>query len=184
LLSVHKYSLVPAAGGKLIASVNHAQWNCTNGEQLNMNDAPMKQHTATIETPPAELSEPHFDEIAVLIAQPVEPIAQRERDWFAWLEKPRMMIAILVVAGLLGTTALALTLQLQHEPHVDSAATATKADESPVEPGSPLGAISEQLESTAPRTKNRKARPRDTSGNTKPVARRVGVIYGGGADRP
>ena len=148
-----------------------------------MNDAPMKQQDATIEAPPAELSEPHFDEIAVLIAQPVEPIAQRERDWrdwLVWLEKPRMMITILVVAGLLGTTTLALTLQLQRQPHVDSAATGIKADESPAEPGSPLGAITEQLESSAPRTKNRKAR----SGNTKPVARRVGVIYGSGADRP
>ena len=149
-----------------------------------MNDAPMKQQAARNETPPTELSEPHFDELAVLTAQPVEPIAQRERDWrdwFAWLEKPRMMIAILVVAGLLGTTALALTLQLQRQPHVDSAATGIKADESPVEPGSPLGAITEQLESTAPRTKKRKAR----SGNTKPVARRVGVIvYGSGSEQP
>jgi len=92
-----------------------------------------------------------------------------------------MMIAILVVAGLLGTTALALTFQLQRQPHVDSAATGIKADESPAEPGSPLGAITEQLESRTPRTKNRKAR----SGNAKPVARRVGVIvYGSSSDRP
>ena len=149
-----------------------------------MNDALMKQQEATNEMPPTELSEPHFDEIAVLIAQPVEPIAQRKRDWFAWLEKPRMMIALLVVAGLLGTTALALTLQLQPQPHVDSAATEIKVDESPAEPGSPLGAITEQLESTAPRTKKRKARPADTVGNTKPVARRVGVIYGSGSGQP
>ena len=155
-----------------------------------MNDTPMKQQDATNETLSADLSEPHFDEIAVLIAQPVEPIAERERDWFAWLEKPRMMIAILVVAGLLGTTALALTLQSQRQPHVDSAATGIKADESPAEPGTQLGANTEQFESTAPpeqskatttRTKNRKAR----SGHTKPVARRVGVIYyGRSADRP
>jgi hypothetical protein len=158
-----------------------------------MNDAPMKQQDAkqqdatqqdaTTETPPAELPEPHFDDLAILIAQPVEPIA-RGKDWFAWLEKPRTMIATLVVAGLLGTTALALTLQLQPQPHVDSAATGIKADESPAEPESPLGAITEQLESTAPRTKNRKAHPGDTSGNTKPVARRVGVIYGRGSDHP
>lgn len=146
-----------------------------------MNNTPMKQQDATNETPSAELSEPHFDEIAVLIAQPVEPIAQRDRDWFAWLEKPRMMIAVLVVAGLLGTTALALTLQLRRQPRVDSAATGIKADESPVEPGSPLGALAEQLKSTTPRTKNRRAR----SADTKPVARRVGVIvYGSGVDRP
>ena len=146
-----------------------------------MNDAPMKPHDATTETQPAELSEPHFDEIAVLIAQPVKPIARRERDWFAWLEKPRMMIAILVVAGLVGTTALALTLQLPRQHHVDSAATQIRVAESPAEPESPLGAVTEQLKSRAPRAKNRKAR----SGETKPVARRVGVIvYGSGSERP
>ena len=158
-----------------------------------MHDAPMKQQDgklqhaiqqdAATETPPAELPEPHFDDLAILIAQPVEPIA-RGKDWFAWLEKPRTMIATLVVAGLLGTTALALTLQLQRQPHVDSAATGIKPDASLAEPGSPLGAISEQLEATEPRRKNRKASPRDTSGNTKPVARRVGVIYGSSSDRP
>jgi len=154
-----------------------------------MNDAPMKQQDATTETAPAELSEPHFDEIAVLIAQPVEPIARRERDWFAWLEKPRMMIAILVVAGLLGTTALALTLQLSRQRSLGSAAVETKAseseikaDESRAQPESPLGAIAEQLKSSVPRTKNRKARSADTK---PPVARRVGVIvYGSDADRP
>jgi hypothetical protein len=151
-----------------------------------MNDAPIKQPDATAtETQPAELSEPHFDEIAVLTAQPVEPLARRERDWFAWLEKPQMMVAIFVVAGLLGTTALTLTLQLRRQPHVDSAATKVQADESSAQPESPLGAITEQLKSTAPRTKNRKARTGDTSGETKPVARRVGVIvYDSSSDRP
>ena len=151
-----------------------------------MNDAPIKQPDATTTaTHTAELSEPHFDEIAVLIAQPVEPIARRERDWFAWLGKPRMMAAILVVAGLLGTTALALTLQLPRQPHVDSAATQIQADESPAQPESPLGGITEHLKSTPPRTKNRKARTVDTSGDTKPVARRFGVIvYGSSSDRP
>src|SRR5687767_13888649 len=144
-----------------------------------MNDAPIKQPDASTTDTSAELQEPHFDEIAVLIAQPVEPIARREHDWFAWLEKPRIMVAILVVAALLGTTALALTLQLPRQPHVDSAATGIQADESPAEPESPLGALTEQLKSTAPpeqskatapRTRNRKAR----AGETKPVARRVG----------
>ncbi len=144
-----------------------------------MNKTPMKQQDAATETAPAELSEPHFDDMAVLIAQPVEPIAQGERDWFAWLAKPRMIIVILVVAGLLGTTAL--TLRLQRQPHVDSAATVIKTDESTAEPASPLGAIAEQLEATTPRVKSRKARPADA----KPVARRVGVIvYGRSSARP
>lgn len=153
-----------------------------------MNEAPMKQQDATTETRPADLSEPHFDQLAVLIAQPVEPIARRQRDWFAWLEKPRMMIAILVVAGLLGTTALALTLQLPRQRNLDSAAAETKAneseikaDESKAQPESPLGAIAEQLKSSAPRRRTRTV----ASGETKPVARRVGVIvYGSSSDRP
>ena len=153
-----------------------------------MNEAPMKQQDAWIDTPQAELSEPHFDEIAVLIAQPVEPIAHRERDWFAWLEKPRMMIAILVVAGLLGTTALALTLRLPRQRTLDSAATEIKTNEPPIKAAEsradadpPLGAIAEQLKGSVPRRRNRKA----DSSETKPVARRVGVIvYGSSSDRP
>ena len=145
----------------------------------------MKSHDGATERRPAELSEPHFDEIAVLIAQPVEPIAKHDRDWFAWVEKPRMMIAILVVAGLLGTTALALTLQLPRQRHVDSGATQTRVEETPAQPETPLGALTEQLKPTAPRKRSRRARSGDTSGGTKPVARRVGVIvYGSSSDRP
>lgn len=151
-----------------------------------MNSAPIKQPDATTETRPAELSEPHFDDIAVLIAKPVEPITRRERNWFAWLEGPRMMIGILVVAGLLGTTALALTYQVARQPRADSTATEIKPDHSPSEPETPLGSLAEQLKSTAPRPrmKNRKARAVETSSDSKPVARRVGVIYGSGTERP
>ena len=153
-----------------------------------MNEAPMKQQNTTSETAAADLSEPHFDDLAVLIAQPVKPIARRERDWFAWLEKPRMMIAILVVAGLLGTTALALTLQFPRQRNLNSVAAETKANESEIkaneskaQPESPLGALAGQLKSSAPRRRNRAG----DSGDTKPVARRVGVIvYGSSSDRP
>ena len=149
-----------------------------------MKEAPIKQPDSTNETRPAELSEPHFDDIAVLIAKPVEPITRHERNWLGWLETPRMMIGILVVAGLLGTTALALTLQVARQPRADSAATEIQAEQSPAKPETPLGSIAEQLKSTAPRMKNRKARTVETSGDSKPVARRVGVIYGSGTDRP
>lgn len=151
-----------------------------------MNEAPIKPHDATVEYEAPELSEPHFDDLAVLIAQPVEPIARPGRDWFGWLEKPRMMIAIMVVAGLLGTTALALTLQLPRNRQVDSAPTQVQAQEPSAEPESPLGALADQLESTTPRTRSRKARSGEArSGDTKPVARRVGVIvYGTSSGRP
>lgn len=149
-----------------------------------MNDAPMKPHDGAPETRPEELSEPHFDELAVLIAQPVEPIA-RGRDWLAWLEKPRTMIAILVVAGLVGTTAMALTLYLPRQRNVDSAATTqNRVEETQAQPEAPLGALAEELKPTPPR-KRSKARAGATSGDTKPVARRVGVIvYGRGSGQP
>lgn len=150
-----------------------------------MNDAPIKQPRPNNETSPRELSEPHFDDIAVLIAKPVEPITRH--DWFAWLEGPRMMIGILIVAGLLGTTALALTLQMARQPQVDSAATEIQPEQSPAKPETPLGSIAEQLKSTPPRMKNRRARINragETASDAKPVARRVGVIYGSSSERP
>jgi hypothetical protein len=155
-----------------------------------MNEAPIKPQHGPAEFEPSKLSEPHFDDLAVLIAQPVEPIAKHGGDWFGWLEKPRMMIAILVVAGLVGTTALALTLKLPRQRQVDSGATQIQVQESPGETESPLGALDEQLKPTPPRTSDRKAgsgaRSRHArSADTRPVARRVGVIvYGSSSDHP
>ena len=80
-----------------------------------MSNAPMKQADAPATEPQqSRLPAPHFDEIAVLIAQPVEPIPSK-RDWFAVLEKPRMILGMIIVAALLGSTALALTFL---NPHV------------------------------------------------------------------
>jgi hypothetical protein len=149
-----------------------------------MNDAPMKQQDARTETPSAELSEPHFDEIAVLIAQPVEPIAQRERDCFAWLEKPRMMRAILVVAGLLGTAALALTLQLHTPTHVDTAVTEIPTEQTTPETESQGAADTEEQNVHLRRARTSKPVPRVDDDDARPKARRVGVIYYGSARRP
>jgi hypothetical protein len=160
-----------------------------------MNDAPMKQQDAASETPEGELSEPHFDEIAVLIAQPVEPIAQRERDWFAWLEKPRTVLAIVFISSMMGIIALTLTLQLHTQPHVDTAATeiqteqTTSAPESQAPelqaPESQVVADTEQQSASPRRSKMSKTRPSVEDDDSKPKARRVGVIhYGSSSDRP
>ena len=149
-----------------------------------MNDAPIKQpDTTTTETQPADLSEPHFDEIAVSIAQPVKPIAPpvHGRRWLARLQQPRTLLAIVFISAMMGIAALALTFQLYAQPHVDTPATEIPAEKTTAQPESPLGALTEELKSTAPRTRNRKSR----SHGAKPVARRVGVIYyGSGSERP
>ena len=147
-----------------------------------MNNAPIKQlGPAAPETIAPELSTPHFDEIAIAVAQPVEPITPK-RDWFAVLGKPRMMIVILLVAALFGTTALALTLQLRRESPVE-AAKEIRAEESPAQSESLLGGMFEVERPSSRRIKPRRIRPRELSAPTQPVARRVGVIYGSN-DRP
>jgi hypothetical protein len=157
-----------------------------------MNDAPMKQQDATTETPPAELSEPHFDEIAVLSAQPVEPITPRvhNRHWVALMEKPWIILPIVFITAMMGITALALSLQPRDQNHVDTAATEitaateTQAEQTSPEPEPQVGADPEPPKSRPRGTRTSKVRARGNDDNSKPVARRAGVIYGSGADRP
>lgn len=156
-----------------------------------MNDIPMKQDHAASPSPPVELSPPNFDDLAVLTAQPVEPLAHHPRDWFAVLEKPRMIIAMLIVGALLATTAVALILQLRR-PHVDTAATEIQPEKSASEPSGQtepsLEEEAEQPKLISPRTRAPKSRLRlrtITVETKPPVARRVGVIfYGNDSDRP
>lgn len=143
-----------------------------------MNNTPIEQVAAAeVEASPAELPTPHFDDIAVLIAQPVEPIAPRARDWFAVIEKPWMLIAIVVIGGLLGTTAVALTLQMRSQPQIQSAAaTEAQVEQPATQTEAPMGAAVATEESSVPKTRVRKVRPRTVVVSGRPVARRVGVI--------
>jgi hypothetical protein len=151
-----------------------------------MIDAPMKQQDASNETPPTELSEPHFDEIAVLIAQPVEPIAPPvyERGWLERLQKPRTLLAIVFISSMMGISALALTLQLHTQAHVDTAATEIQTEQTTPAPESQVVADTEQQSARPRQSRMSKARPR-VEDDSKPKARRVGVIYyGRGFEQP
>lgn len=152
-----------------------------------MNDAPMKQPDArTTEAQPAELSEPHFDEIAVFIAQPVKPIATGiNRRWLALLEKPRTLLAIVFISSMMGLTALALTLQLYTQAHVDTAATEIPAEQITPAPESQVVTDTEQQSARPQRSRMSKTRSRVEDDDSKPKARRVGVIYyGRGSEQP
>lgn len=151
-----------------------------------MNDAPMKPHDATIETRPEKPSEPHFDEIAVLIAQPVEPIAPGiKRCWLALLEKPQTLLAIVFISSMMGITALAFTLQLHTQPQVDTAATEIQTEQTTSSPESQVVADTEQQSARPRPSKMSKTRSRVEDDDSKPKAKRVGVIvYGSSSDRP
>jgi hypothetical protein len=162
-----------------------------------MNDAPIKQPDATTTDTPAELQEPHFDEIAVFIAQPVEPIAPSVYErWLALLEEPRTVLAIVFISSMMGLTALALTLQLHTQPHVDTAATEIQtgqttsapepqvvADTEQQSPEPQVVADTEQQRARPQRSKVSKTRSRVEDDDSKPKARRVGVIHYG-SSRP
>jgi len=152
-----------------------------------MNDTPIKQPDApTTETQPAELSEPHFDDIAVFIAQPVEPIAPHvTRRWLARLEEPRTLLAIVFISSMMGITALALTLKVHTQPHLDTAATEIQTEQNTPAPESQVVADTEQQSARPQPSKTSKTRSRVEDDDSKPKARRVGVIYyGSSSDRP
>ena len=150
-----------------------------------MNEAPIKQPAATTTAmQPAELSEPHFDEIAVLIAQPVEPIAPRLNRWRALLEKPRTLLAIVFISSMMGIAALALTLQVQTQPHVDNTASEIQTEQTTSPPESQAVADTEQQSASPRRSNMSKTRSVIEDDESKPKARRVGVIYGSSSERP
>lgn len=158
-----------------------------------MNDAPKKQPDAkTTETQPAELAQPHFDEIAVLTAQPVESIAPRaKRRWFAVLEEPRTLSAIVFISVMMGIATLALTLQWNAQTQVGTAATEIPTEQVTPETESHTAKTESQMTADTEEQKERprhvkssKAGPRVEDDNSMPKARRVGVIYGRSSDRP
>ena len=152
-----------------------------------MNDALIKQPDATTtETQPAELPTPHFDEIAVTVARPVEPIAPRvhDRRWLAFLDRPWTILPIVFITAMMGITALALTLQLRDQPHVDTAASEIQTEQKAPEPAPQIVADNEEQKSRPQRSKTNRVRARRNDDNSKPVARRVGVIVYGNSHRP
>lgn len=148
-----------------------------------MNDAPIiqtevNQPNVVADLQPTELLTPHFDDTAVATAQPVELIAVpvRDRRWLAFLDRPWTILPIVFITAMMGITALALTLQLRDQPHVDTAATEIQTEQTTAEPVAPVVVDTEPQKSQPRRTRTSKVRSRTYDGNSKPVARRVGVI--------
>ena len=153
-----------------------------------MHNALIKQQDVAADEPqPNALPTPHFDETAIASAQPVEPISalSPHRGLLSWVQRPWASVTVVIIAALLSTSALALTVQLRRQSAVETAATQILTEQSPAQHESEIVADTQPEKPPPPRAKNSNIRLRPVREQTKPVARRVGVIvYSSSSDRP
>jgi 6-phosphofructokinase len=144
-----------------------------------MNEQPLPNESSVHERTGVELPEPHFDDIAIAIAQPVEPLASAKHTRWQKLGVLRrhisttMLLVILSVAVGFGTVAFGLAGL--HRQLISEEAPATDVVEQPQAVETIETSKSEKERSVLPRPAMRKIQPR-ANADGKPVARKVGEI--------
>ena len=159
-----------------------------------VNQTPEAENQSVAEVPLAQTS-PHFDDIAVAIAQPVQPLPKRSAGRSSSGTLLRSLLLGLVACVVVATLATAVSLSglPRHETTANAPAAAPSAEAiSTDSPGRNL----EGNESIQPEPRRAQPRRRLARGNSdrilvveredegKPVARKVGEIRGRGSDRP
>ena len=143
-----------------------------------MNEQPLTNGSSVHERTGVELPEPHFDDIAIASAQPVEPLANAKPGRWQRLAVLRrhvsdtVLIVILSVAIGFGTVAFGLA-GLHRQLDREEAPTVVAEQPQPAK----LVEItkSEKAQNVSPRPAVRKTQPR-TNADGKPVARKVGEL--------
>lgn len=174
-----------------------ARTSCTNGEQItDMKDI----RTDTRHTVPdtsKQLPSPHFDELAVAFAQPVQPLRlrNRKRPWRFSLLLLAYLAFIVAVVGIAymrppGSRADTLSeapnneTQLGVQPALNDSSAVKMEDESIATPGIRRAQAHSRRGSTRIRIQNQIIQSVE-AGEGKPVPRKVGEIrYGRSSDRP
>jgi len=145
-----------------------------------MNEQGLRDETPHQDSEP-HLSEPHFDDIAIAIAQPVEPLLERKRPFWRSLGSLRMRasttVLVIILAGAVGFGTVAFGLAgLRQQLNEES----PQAEVSQPEPSVPAEATepsnNETEKDSASRPAARRSRPRVSTSQTKPTARLVGEI--------
>ena len=138
--------------------------------------------TPALENSESNLAEPHFDEIAVAIAQPVEPLAAttashpRTRGIFGRrISNPALLI---LVFGAFGFATAAFGLAKLRERFTAGETPVAIAPAAQPSPAETSGTSSSATEKNLPprTTTTTKTRPRGRGTESKPVARKVGEI--------
>ena len=127
----------------------------------------------------ADLTEPHFDETAIAVAQPVEPLPESTRrhkfaDFYRHLST-RALLFVLAAALGLATVAFGFDGVVQRLG-ADEVQVEIKPTEAPTaaEPGDASTTTVEK--NVTPRISIRKTRLRPIDSGSRPVARKVGEI--------
>ena len=145
-----------------------------------MNEQGVKTESPAAQSSQSSLPEPHFDDIAIAIAQPVEPLSVKtSARWrgLGMLRKHVSTTAMLVIlAGAIGFASVTFGLTVVHQQ--------LSADEqaaiAPPEQSAPVKIVeiskSNSGKDSSPRPAMRIPRPRTLSIQPKSEARMVGVI--------
>jgi hypothetical protein len=144
-----------------------------------MNEQQLPTGSHMQENSGVELPAPHFDDIAIAIAQPVEPLSNtKHAPWqrFAVLRRhvsTTVLLVILCVAVGFGTVAFGLAGLHQHLSNVEPQSAVST--EQPQSAETAETSKSEKEKDLSPRPAARKIQPR-ANADAKPVARKVGEI--------
>jgi hypothetical protein len=143
-----------------------------------MNEQPLPNESTVDESTGVELTEPHFDDIAIAIAQPVEPLSDTKHTrWqkFTVLRRhvsTSMLLVILSVAVGFGTVASGLAGLHRQLNSAEAQSTTILEQPQPVET---VETSKSEKEKSVSRPAVRKIQPR-ANADGKPVARKVGEI--------
>lgn len=154
--------------------------NCIERKAFStMNEQGVQTESPAEQDSQSTLSEPHFDDIAIAIAQPVEPLSGKNSRWsrFGILRRHVSTTVLLVVlAGAIGFASMTFGLAgLHHRLTAEEKAAVTAPEQS-----APVKIVDIRKSDTEKDLYSRPAMrvPRPRAGNTesKPVARLVGEI--------
>lgn len=150
----------------------------------------------TVPDASTQLSSPHFDELAVAVAQPVQPLARTKRrllrSSLLLIAYLAFIVAVVGIAYLRPPGSRADTLseapnnetQLDVQPALNDSSAAMTEDESIATPRIRAAKPQSRSGSTRIRIQNQTIQIVET-GEGKPVPRKVGEIrYGRSSDRP
>ena len=144
-----------------------------------MNEQGVKTESPAAQASQSNLSEPHFDDIAIAIAQPVEPIPEVRSTWWRGLGVFRKHVStrllLVILAAAVGFASVTFGLAGVHQQLRSDEQTAI----APPEQSAPVKIVdiskSNSEKDSSSRPAVRISRPR-VSSQSKPAARLVGEI--------
>jgi hypothetical protein len=160
------------------------------------NQLPIVQNESVADAAPVEASTPHFDDIAVAIAQPVQPLAKHNHAIASSASVLRPLLFALVACVVIATLATAVSLfgLPRHDETSEPTAAAAAAEPAEAEISGGILQTNVSTQSEQRRRHRRSTFLRMTPNHVivvaednegKPGARKVGEIrYSHGTDRP